>query len=218
MSAESSDPLAAVLEELLDLHDEVELEGRTIRLQSVFTGDPGFAVLRALGVAQGEPPVGAAAHGPNGVAIGVWRPPFLYLARWTKNPRWVVGYRFTGGSKPTDFIRSEGRIPTRLEIGNWYAAVPDDVVEAFMEVDLDLDGPPFPPPPLPPPPEPKARPRPRTAPVSPRGAAAPRPPAPRKPPDPRPEPAPTSRVCPSCNMRRSLTQFEPGSDLCVDCR
>ena len=29
---------------------------------------------------------------------------------------------------------------------------------------------------------------------------------------------PTSKVCPGCNMRRTLTQFAPGSDLCVDCR
>jgi uncharacterized protein (DUF983 family) len=28
----------------------------------------------------------------------------------------------------------------------------------------------------------------------------------------------TVRVCPSCGMQKSLSQFVPGSDLCVDCR
>ncbi len=213
MSSESQDPLAHALETLQDGNEVVELDGRSIRLESPVSGDAGFAVLRLLGAAQAASPVGAAAHGPNGVAIGVWTAPYLYLARWTRNPRWVVGYRFTGGSRPTDFIRSEGRIPSRLEIGNWYASVPDEVTEAFMEADLDLDSPPFEPPALPPPPEPKGR--------GPRKAAASRPattaPAPRRA-EPKPEPAPTSRVCASCNMRRALTQFIAGSDLCVDCR
>ena len=31
-------------------------------------------------------------------------------------------------------------------------------------------------------------------------------------------PPPTDRVCAGCNMRRALTQFVAGSDLCVDCR
>jgi len=33
-----------------------------------------------------------------------------------------------------------------------------------------------------------------------------------------PHAAPTTRVCAACGLRKSLTQFVAGSDLCVDCR
>jgi hypothetical protein len=213
-----SDPLAEVLEALLDEHDEVERSGRTLRLPRPVNGDPGFAVLRILGVAQAAFPVGAAASGPAGVAIGVWRPPDLYLARW-RPTRWVVGYRLARGSRPGDYVRSEGRIPGHYETGNWYTTIPDDVTEAFFDVGLSLEAPPFPLPEVPASPEPKGRSRrsPSTkapAAPSPRRAA---PPKPKPVPAPKPMP-PTTRVCPACNMRRVLTQFTPGSDLCIDCR
>ena len=193
----------------------VHVEERTIRIADPVKGDAGLTVLRVLGQAQDAAPVGAAAHGDSGVAIGVWRNPELFVARWTKGRRWVVGYRIPGNSKPNAFIRTEGRIPTRLETGNWYGAIPDEVGEAFFEVGLLIDDPPFPIPPAPvaPPPRPAAASAARKASSRP---TTPRTPRATKPA--RPAPGPTTRVCPSCGMQKGLTQFIPGSDLCVDCR
>ena len=189
----------------------VEVEDRTIRLMDPVPGDPGSAVLRVLGTAQAASPVGVASHGPGKLAVGVWRAPELYLARWTNGKRWVVGYRLPGGSKPNDYVRIEGRIPTRLETDNWYGPVPAAVDEAFMDAGVLLDDPPFPVPAAPPqPPAPEPRLRPAPAPRAPR--------APRAAPAPKPAPAPTSRMCPSCGMRKGLAQFISTSDLCVDCR
>ena len=198
----------------------VEVEDRTIRLLDPVPGDPGSAVLRVLGTAQAASPVGVASHGPGKLAVGVWRAPELYLARWTNGKRWVVGYRLPGGSKPNDYVRIEGRIPTRLETDNWYGPVPAAVDEAFMDAGVLLDDPPFPVPPPPPrPPAPEPRPRAAPAPRAPRApGAAPREPRPRAAPAPKPAPAPTSRVCASCGLRKAMAQFVVGSDLCIDCR
>jgi hypothetical protein len=194
----------------------VEVEDRTIRLLDPVTGDPGSAVLRVLGTAQAASPVGVASYGPGKLAVGVWRAPDLYLARWTNGKRWVVGYRLPGGAKPNDYVRMEGRIPTRLETDNWYGPVPAEVDEAFMDAGVLLDDPPFPvPPPAPRPPAPEPRARSASAPA-PRAARAPH--APQAAPEPKPAPAPTSRVCASCGLRKAMAQFVPGSDLCVDCR
>ena len=194
-----------------------EVEDRSIRLTDPVNGDPGSAVLRVLGTAQSASPVGAASHSPGKLAVGVWRSPDLYLARWTNGKRWVVGYRLPGGAKPNDYVRMEGRIPTRLETDNWYGPVPADVDEAFLDTGMMLDDPPFPVPPPPPrPPEPAPR---ASAARTPRVAGAPRGTrTPRAAPAPRAEPAPTTRLCPSCRMVKSLSQFVPSSDLCVDCR
>ena len=215
---ETPDRLVEAVEALHDRYDQIEVSGRAIRLETPVNGDTGFAALRMLGIAQAASPVGVATHGPGGVAIGVWSPPDLYLARWTQN-RWVVGYRLPKGSKPTDYIGAEGRIPSRLETGNWYTSVPDEVRTAFADVGLSLEDPPFPPPEPAPAPKPKER-AVRKAPFRPppRKAAAPERVTPRKEAEPKPPPPPTDRVCSACNMRRALTQFTPGSDLCVDCR
>lgn len=197
----------------------VEVEDRTIRLVEPVKGDLGHAVLRVLGVAQDAAPVAAAAHGPAGVAAATWRSPELYLARWTKGKRWVVGYRLSGGAKPHDYVRTEGRIPTRLETGNWYGPVPDPVSEAFFDSGLLLDDPPFP---LPPPEQPapvKAPPPARPRPAAPRPASAGR----KARPQPTKASAPKAasgglRLCPSCRMHKGLAQFVPGSDYCIDCR
>ena len=213
------DRLAEAVDALNDRYAQIEVSGRTIRLETPVNGDAGFAALRMLGIAQAAHPVGVATHSPSGVAIGVWNPPDLYLVRWTQN-RWVVGYRLPRGSRPADYIGAEGRIPSRLETGHWYASVPDEVSAAFREVGLMLEAPPFPPPEPPPAPPPKSRParkavaRPATPKPAPRARTATR----REPPPPKPPPAETTRVCPGCNMRRALTQFVAGSDLCVDCR
>jgi len=147
--------MAEAAEELRSGHGfVVDVEGRRIRLVEPVRGDPGSAVLRTLGLVEALSPVGAAAHGPAGVAVGVWRNPELYLVRWTKGKRWVVGYRLAGGSRPNHYVRTEGRIPTRFETGHWYGAVPEEVDEAFLDADLLLDDPPFPLPKVPPPPPP----------------------------------------------------------------
>ncbi|MGH9040304.1 MAG: hypothetical protein ACRDZ3_08735 [Acidimicrobiia bacterium] len=209
--------LFEAMDALHDRYDQVELTGRTIRLETPVNGDAGFAALRMLAIAQAASPVGVATHGPAAVAIAVWRPPDLYLARWTQN-RWDDGFRRPRGSKPGDSIGAEGRIPSRLETGNWYLTVPDEVHGAFGEVGLSLEAPPFPPPVVEPPP-PKAKPAARRKPAAPARPTTPKPAAhSRAETAPKPPPPPTSKVCPSCNMRRALTQFGPGSDLCVDCR
>jgi hypothetical protein len=190
-----------------------DVSERTIRLLDPVNGDPGFAVLRALGAAQAASPVGAASHGPGRVAAGVWRAPELYLARWTNGKRWVVGYRLPGDAKPNDYVRMEGRIPTRLEIDNWYAGVPEAVDEAFLDAGVLLDDPPFPVPAAPPPPPPAPA-RTRATPAT----RAPRARAPKPPAAPRRDKAPTTRLCAVCRMQKSVTQFVPGSDVCVDCR
>jgi hypothetical protein len=194
----------------------IEVEERAIRLMDPVNGDPGSAVLRVLGTTQAAAPVGAASHGPGKLAVGVWHPPHLYLARWTNGKRWVVGYRLPSDAKPNDYVRMEGRIPTRLETDNWYGPVPPEVDEAFLDAGLMLDDPPFP---VPPPPArpPGPTPRPRAAPAS-REPRAAREPRARAAPAPKPAPAPTARVCASCGLRKALAQFVPGSDLCVDCR
>ncbi len=217
-------PLVDAVDALrLDHATAASVEDRTIRLTDPVNGDPGFAVLRALGIAQAASPVGAAAHGPNGVAAGVWRNPELYIARWSRGRRWVVAYRLTGASRVNDYVRTEGRLPTRFETANWYGPVPDEVTEAFLEAGLLLDDPPFP---LPPPPPPRPS-RPSRAVGSGSGSrlrppAATRPPGPpratRSAPSPSRPAGPEARVCPACHMRKAPGQFIPGSDLCADCR
>ena len=189
----------------------VAVEDRTIRLVEPVAGDPGSAVLRLLGLAQAASPVGAAVHaGPQRVAAGVWHDPDLYLARWTGGRRWVVGYRVSGGARPNDYVRMEGRIPTRLETGNWYADVPEAVQEAFLDAGLLLDEPPFEvvrPPAL--------APRAAAPPPAPRTSRRSRPTPPSAPSRPR---AVATRLCPECRMYKAAGQFVAGSDRCVDCR
>lgn len=192
---------------------DIDVSERTIRLLEPVNGDPGFAVLRVLGEAQSASPIGAASHAPGRVAAGVWSAPELYLARWTNGKRWVVGYRLPGGARPNDYVRMDGRIPSRLEIDNWYGDVPDAVDTAFLDAGMLLDDPPFPVPP-PPPAPPAARPKVRAD----RPAAATAPRAAKAPAVARREKAPTARVCTVCRMQKSVSQFVAGSDVCVDCR
>ncbi|MDQ1492895.1 MAG: hypothetical protein QOJ23_5409 [Actinomycetota bacterium] len=221
---EEIDPFAEAVTRLSDEGLALEITGRTFRLVDPVRGDAGAAALRLLGMVQAAAPVAIATHGPTQVAAAVWAPPHLYVVRWARN-RWVVGYRLAAGSRPNDHVRSEGRIPGHLETGHWYETVPDEVSETFDGVGLSLASAPFPVP---------AQPV-SEAPVSPRRSAsgssgrssaekapparpAPRRIAPKPAPAAKAPPPPTSKVCPGCNMRRTLTQFAPGSDLCVDCR
>jgi len=100
--------LAYTVERLAHEHSlEAVVEQRTIRLPQPVKGDPSLTVLRVLGVAQDDAPVGAAAHSGNIVAIGVWRDPDVYLARWTNGKRWVTAYRLSGDTKPNTYVRTE---------------------------------------------------------------------------------------------------------------
>ena len=222
---EDVDPFAEAVGRLSDEGLGLEISNRTFRIVDPVRGDAGAAALRLLGMVQGAAPIGIATHGSTQVAAAVWAPPRLYVVRWARN-RWVVGYRLTSGSRPNDYVRSEGRIPGHLEIGNWYESVPDEVSDTFIAVGLELVTPPFP---VPAQPQPDPPPAPRrsaagsggrvsAAEKAPPARPAPRQRTPKPPPAPKPPAPPTSRVCPGCNMRRTLTQFEPGSDLCVDCR
>src|SRR4051812_28101109 len=95
------DPLAETAERLAQDHGlGGVVEQRTIRLPEPVKGDPGITVLRVLGAAQDDTPVGAAAHGGQVVAIGVWQQPDLYLARWTNGKRWGGGDRLTPPPPP----------------------------------------------------------------------------------------------------------------------
>ena len=228
MSIEETDPFAQAVGRLSDEGVALEISGRTFRLVDPVRGDAGAAALRYLGMVQGAAPVGIATHGATQVAAAVWTPPRLYLARWARN-RWIVGYRLTPGSRPNDYVRSEGRIPGHMETGNWYESAPEEVAEAFESVGLTLASAPFPVPaqPLPDPPPPTRRSAGGSGSTGGRVSSAEKaPPArpprrvatPKPPPAPKAPPPPTSKVCPGCNMRRTLTQFAPGSELCVDCR
>jgi hypothetical protein len=224
---EETDPFAQATARLSDEGLALEISARTFRLVDPVRGDAGAAALRLLGMVQAAAPVAIATHGSTQVAAAVWVPPRLFVARWSRN-RWVVGYRLAAGSRPNDYVRTEGRIPGHLETGNWYEAVPEDVADAFDGVGLSLASPPFP---VPAQPDPPPAPR-RSTGAGGGGAgrlpsaekAPPARPAPRRvgapkaPPAPKPPPPPTSRLCPGCNMRRTLAQFTPGSELCVDCR
>jgi hypothetical protein len=200
-----------VAEIAASLRDEhglvVDVEERTFCLREPANGEPAFAVLRILSLAEAASPVAAAARGPKGVAAGLWRRPDLYLARWTKGKLWVVAYRLAGGSRPSDYVRTEGRIPTRFETGSWYDAAPEAVSEAFFDAGLLLDDPPFP---IPKP----AAVAPATKPASKRSPVKR---TPRAAPAPRTKPA-TLQLCPTCGMQKAPVQFVAGSDRCVDCR
>jgi hypothetical protein len=222
---EEMDPFAQAVSLLTDEGLALEISGRTFRVVDPVRGDAGAAAMRLLGMVQAAAPVAIATHGGTQVAAALWAPPRLYVARWARN-RWVVGYRLAAGSRPNDYVRTEGRIPGHLEMGHWYESVPDDISETFVDVGLSLASPPFPVPAQPEPPPQATR---RTAASSSGRASAaekarPARPAPRTvsapkpPPAPKPPAPPTSKVCPGCNMRRTLTQFDPGSELCVDCR
>jgi len=225
VSTEGIDPFAEAVTRLSDEGLALEISGRTFRLVDPVRGDAGSAALRLLGMVQAAAPVAIATHGATQVAAAVWAPPRLYVVRWSRN-RWVVGYRLAAGSRPNDYVRTEGRIPGHLETGNWYESVPDDVSETFEGVGLSLASAPFPvpaqPAPEPPPPSRRSAGGSSNRVSSAEKAPPTRPPrrviAPKPPPAPKAPPPPNSRVCPGCNMRRTLTQFAPGSELCIDCR
>jgi hypothetical protein len=223
-----SDALTEALELLVEERGvAARISERSILLGDPVNGDPRLAALRVLGVAHAASPVGAATYGADGVGAGVWRVPELYLVGWTHSNRWLTRYRLTGGATPNDYVRAEGRIPSHLETGNWFKEIPDEARDAFAEVGLSLDEPPFPLPPPPPPPAVKAKPASSArAPRTPSTRRSASPAAPRRQAAPKPPPVVrvktsedlATRLCAGCNFRKVATQFEPGSDLCVDCR
>lgn len=233
-------PLPPTDEELLERAVEqlaaedgvaARVEDRLIRIDNPVAGNPHLAALQALGFAAKVKPVGAAAHGPLGVAAAVWQQPNLYIARWTGQSRWVAAYKFPMRARPDEYLREESGIPSHLSKGNWYTEVPDEVTEAFFAVGLLLDEPPYEVPKVaakPPPPEPTPRTPRATTPREPRtpraaGSTTARPAPAPKPARTRAAPAPkkavvTTRTCTMCNLQKHVSQFVEGSDWCVDCR
>src|ERR1044072_1161869 len=130
VSTEEMDPFAQAVNRLSDEGLALEIAGRTFRIVDPVRGDAGAAALRLLGMVQGSAPIAVATHGGLQVAAAVWAPPRLYVVRWSRN-RWVVGYRLTSGSRPNDYVRSEGRIPGHFETGDWYESVPEDGTHAL---------------------------------------------------------------------------------------
>ncbi len=218
------DAIQLVIEELSSEHGlAVTVADRMLRLTNAVPGQPHLATLQVLGVvarAGITGAMGAAAFGPVGVAASVWASPELCVARWTGPSRWVAAYKFPARGRPDDYLREETSIPSHMGRGSWYGEVPDEIAELFFSVGQLLDEPPFPVPQ--PPPAAKPEPKPSAAP-RPRSTAAPRERAPRAPRPKAPPAAPkqvalSTRACPSCNLQKHVSQFEPGSDLCVDCR
>ena len=227
----SDDELLDRAVEQLSAEDGVvaRVEDRLLRIDHPVAGNPHLAALQALGFAAKVKPVGAAAHGPLGVAAAVWDKPLLYIARWTGTSRWVAAYKFPMRARPDEYLREESGIPSHLSKGSWYRDVPDEITEAFFAVGLLLDEPPYEVPKVaakPPVPEAATRPARSSAPRTPRAprpASAPRAPAAPRTPRPRAAPAPkkvvvTTRTCTMCNLQKHVSQFIEGSDWCVDCR
>jgi hypothetical protein len=212
------DVLASAVAELIVEHGhEARIDGKAILITTPVPGAPHLEALQALGYAAAAAPVGAAAHGPGGVAAAVWLAPELYIVRWTGPSRWVSGYRFPNRTRPDTYVRDDSGIPSHLGTGSWYGDVPDEVAEAFFSVGILLDEPPFPvpqPPPRPPVAEPARSSRSSSTPRAPRAPRAPRPAAPPKP----RKAVPATRTCMSCFQQKHPDQFVEGSDLCVDCR
>lgn len=210
----------ALLSEELGI--KATIDDRVMRLVDPVPGMPHLAVIQALGFASKAGPVGAAAHGPGGVAAAVWDGQRLLISRWIGATRWVSAYKFPARARPDDYLREDTGIPSHMNKGSWYGPVPDEVAEAFFSVGLLLDDPPFP---VPKPPPPTPRPEAKAA-AAPRERASRTPSAPREPRAVRPKPPPivkkaappTTRTCAMCNLQKHVSQFIAGSDDCVDCR
>lgn len=219
---DDEDLIALAAEELRSEHGyATRIDGRTILITEPVSGTLHLLALEALGYAAAAAPVGAAAHGPGGVAAAAWLAPELYIVRWTGPTRWVSAYRFPNRSRPDTYLRDDSGIPSHLSKGSWYDVVPDEVAEAFFTVGILLDEPPFPVP-QPPPPPPRPEPAPKRAstprsPAEPRAPRAARPARPKAPPAPK-KVVPATRTCMSCFQQKHPDQFVEGSDLCIDCR
>ena len=213
------DAIEEAIEELAIEHGvAATLDERVMRLDDPVKS-PHLAVLQALGFAAKVGPVGAAAHGPAGVAAAVWRAPELHIVRWTGTSRWVAAYKFPARARPDEYLREDTGIPSHLGKGNWYGDVPEEITEVFFSVGLLLDEPPYPvPQPPPPPPTPEPAPKKQRAPAAPREPRPPRAPRKRASTAAPKKVAMTTRTCTGCNLQKHISQFVADSDLCVDCR
>jgi hypothetical protein len=98
-SVTSPDHVATAAELLREEHGMgCEVDDTCIRITDEVSGDPGTAVLRAIGLAQDAPAVGATAAGPKGSAAAAWRAPFIAS---------------TNSSVATSSNRASARVKTR---------------------------------------------------------------------------------------------------------
>jgi hypothetical protein len=118
-----------------------EVSHSCIRLTEPVAGVPWRAALRAIGLAQDAPVVGAVAHGPAGTSAAAWRAPHLVVVNRTAKARRITRYKLNTMLRPLDLSRSEGSIPIQYEAGNWYLgdSVPSEVEELLFEAGILLD-------------------------------------------------------------------------------
>lgn len=129
------DHLAIAAELLEEEHSlACKVEGTCIRLTEPVKGDPWRVVLRAIGLAQDAPAVGATATGTGASAAGVWRAPHLVAVRRTPKVRRVTLYKLMSMARPHDNARTESHIRAQYEVGNWYD---DSITEEVEELLFD---------------------------------------------------------------------------------
>jgi len=129
------DHIATAAELLMVEHGvDCEVDDTCIRITDEVRGDPVVAVLRAIGLAQDAPAVGATAAGPKGSAFAVWRAPYVAMVHRTPKARRVALYKLKGRLLPNDYAYSDGHLPSQFEEGNWYGDdVPEHVHELLLE-------------------------------------------------------------------------------------
>lgn len=117
-----------------------EVHGTCIRINDPVAGDPVSAVLRAIGLAQDAPVVGATAAGPKGSAAAAWRSPMVVVVRRGPKARRITLYKLDGWFKPEYYAKSFGHVPSDLEQGNWYGdEVPPAVEDLLLEAGILLE-------------------------------------------------------------------------------
>ena len=125
----------------VELGLDVEVEGNLITITTILATDPSKMALRVIGLASAAPAVGVIARNETTTAAAAWRKPDLVVVHRTPKGRRVTHSKVTGTLSPADHLKSEGRIPTRFEMDNWYGAVPvpAHVEDVLLEADVLLD-------------------------------------------------------------------------------
>ena len=138
----TSDHIAAAAQLLeADHGTPCEVTNNCIRLSGQVKGQPWRAALRAVGLAQDAPAVGALAYGPSGSAAAAWRPPVLVVVTRTPKARRITRYRLNTMLWPHDLARTDGPIPIQYEDGTWYLGneVPPDIEELLRDAGILLE-------------------------------------------------------------------------------
>ena len=114
-----SNPLLDAIDALLEGGTEAYPEGQVMVLPEAGRGDPTMVSLKALALAQKGAPIGVVARGQRMTVTGVWKPPYLLLAR--KTPKGAPGSVFDlRGGTPRDYASVMEKVPSNLEVEAWY--------------------------------------------------------------------------------------------------